>query len=166
MLTAYLDGSSLTNPKYHAHASINFREVSQLSVLLTVCTQCESVRKLDKMANHVCLPKPPKPANCHCKICSTPATQSTSPQSNLDPEIIKATQLLKSKAIQHSKGTPIPKEIEAASDAWTWLKLLTTDRVAQLKTPGRVSIKVNLYTPVLTFNKGIKVCRMVLTASE
>ena len=115
----------------------------QLSVLLTVCSQCGSAGKLDKMANHTCPPKPPKPAICHCEICSkpaTPSTTSTCTPSPLDKEIIKAAELLRTQATNHKKGSPIPKEIEAATDAWTWLKLLTSGRVAQLKTPGRVCI--------------------------
>ena len=51
-------------------------------------------------------------------------------------EVSQATQLLKAAAASHVKGAPIPPEIEAVADRWTWLTLKTTGN-AKLKTPGR-----------------------------
>ena len=106
----------------------------QLSTLITACSKCGSMGKLNKMAVHEC---PIKQTSCHCKICIAPnVTSSSSP--TRESEITKAAKLLQKVASQHVKGTPIPPQIEAATDRWTWHKL-KINGTAKLKTAGRVS---------------------------
>ena len=53
----------------------------------------------------------------------------------------EAAALLKQIASQHKKGTPIPAQIEEASDRWMWLKLHARRGLeVRVKTPGRVTI--------------------------
>ncbi|XP_071802126.1 V(D)J recombination-activating protein 1-like [Asterias amurensis] len=104
----------------------------QLSTLTTACSKCGSLGKLEKMLSHEC---PSKKADCHCKLCYAP---SEPPPSSEESEIIKAAKLLEKVASQHVRGTPIPPQIEAAADRWTWHKL-KVHGTAKLKTPGRVS---------------------------
>ncbi|XP_033639149.1 uncharacterized protein LOC117299705 [Asterias rubens] len=83
------------------------------------------------MANHFCPAKPPKYLECHCPSCPPKLADPVESQASI------AAKLLKDMATHHEKGSTIPPDIEAAADAWTWLKLCIKDRIGQIKTPGR-----------------------------
>ena len=110
----------------------------QLQTLPTVCVQCGTIGKLEKMKNHVCPQKPTQPT---CKAgVFYPSQSSIQSQAGFTSEcqVTQAARLLKSMASKHERGAPIPTEIEEAADRWTWLKLKQSQN-ARLKTLGRVS---------------------------
>ncbi len=61
-----------------------------------------------------------------------------SEQGVLNPS--SAAKLLKELASKHQVGSPLPHEIEEATDKWVWLKLHNAKTgTAKIKTAGRVS---------------------------
>lgn len=108
----------------------------QLQSLQTVCIQCGSLGKLEQMKRHVCPPKIRKPSKMSAVFYAPDAPIESQQKSST--QATEAARLLKSLASQHTRGDPIPPEIEEAADRWTWLKLKQTQN-AKLKTLGRVS---------------------------
>lgn len=106
----------------------------QLQNLIVVCDNCTQIGKFSELHNHSC-----KTSKAQVSRKEAPIICETTVPSKRDQDILQAANLLRTEAINHTRGTPIPYAIEQATDRWTWHKLQQGDRVASLKTGGRVS---------------------------
>ena len=149
LLAWFKHSNSTTVPCPVCNSSVEIHNVNpcsrilrvQLTTLPTVCIACGTIGKLELMKTHICAQEQPKPTAFTCYASDPlPGSEPTN-----ECDVTTAARLLKSMASKHIKGTPIPPEIEAATDRWTVHKL-RENPCARLKTPGRVN--------VVSFTKG------------
>ena len=133
------------------YTSVNIDDVNrcprilrvQLTTLPTVCITCGTIGKLELMKTHVCIQELPKATSFVCYPTNTTDPLPCTEHTNND-DITSAARLLKLMASRHIKGTPIPMEIEEATDRWT-LHKLRQNPTARLKTPGRVNVSTFMF---------------------
>ncbi|XP_071796273.1 uncharacterized protein [Asterias amurensis] len=106
----------------------------QLQNLDVVCTRCGGIGQISKFIKHECK------AHSTINKCTSkqPNTEhnNDSQQGNLNPS--SAAKLLKELASKHQVGSPLPQDIEEATDKWVWLKLhYAKTGTAKIKTAGR-----------------------------
>ena len=107
--------------------------------LTVICVKCLKSGKLENNYNHSCTVAQEITTGKKCQIVTVVTPTRIPPK---EQELIQAAILLRDKALGHKRGDPIPYAIEQATYRWTWMKLQQGDKVASLKTGGKVHIHI------------------------